>query len=151
MEPGKTPGSRLANQPSSAGHSHYRQVAKARQQLEFMPTKTKLPAITERMVTEAAIGWLRAKGWTCVRLQSGLLGTKDGRKMRVGTPGLPDWFAVKRDKYCFVELKSPGKELSAAQRDWFAQAQRNRINCVWADSLSSLIARFECGAWSVEK
>ncbi len=116
-----------------------------------LPKRAKLPALTEKHVTEAVIGWLRAHNWLCVRLQSGLVDLPGARKMRVGTPGLPDWACFKGSRYCFIELKRPGKTLSSDQKIWFALAQKNKINCLWADGLGSFLAKWEIEPCSVER
>jgi hypothetical protein len=108
------------------------------------------PPVTEKHVTEAVIGWLRAKGWMCVRQQSALLG-ESGKKVRIGTPGLPDWVCFKGLRYFFLELKRPGKKLSEDQKIWFALAQREKINAMWCDSFENFMAKFEIESWSVER
>ncbi len=116
-----------------------------------LPKRTKLPALTEKHVTDQVIGWLRAKGWMCVRQQSGLVNLPGDRKMRVGTPGLPDWCCFKGARYFFLELKRPSKKLSEDQLIWFAMAERNKINAMWCDGLGNFLAKFEIEPWSVEQ
>jgi hypothetical protein len=111
----------------------------------------KLPALTEKQVTEAVIGWLRVKGWMCVRLQSGLMDLPGNRKIRIGIPGLPDWCCFKGSRYFFLEMKRPRKELSEDQKIWFALAERNKINAMWCDGLGNFLAKFEIEPWSVER
>ena len=69
--------------------------------------------LTENDVERQCIDLLRLKGYYVVRLQSGLLKTPDGRWIRVGEPGLPDYVCVKRD--FFLEVKRPWGKLSGAQ------------------------------------
>ncbi len=107
------------------------------------PRAPKLPALTEKQVTEQVIGWLKANGWLCVRLQSGLVDLPGKRKMRVGTPGLPDWACFNHDRYFFLELKSPGKVPSIPQEYWMAAARRQGITVIWADGLGRFMAELE--------
>jgi hypothetical protein len=117
-----------------------------------MSAPQKLPALTEKMVTEQVIGWLKAKGWLCVRLQSGLVDLPGARKMRVGTPGLPDWCCFKDKRYFFLELKRAGKQLSADQIQWFVEvAGRKKLNAIWCDGLGNFLAKFEVEPWSIER
>ncbi len=99
-------------------------------------------SVSEKIVTQSCIQWLKIQGWTCIRLNSGLMQTPDGRRMRVGTPGLPDWIAVRGGRYYFLELKAHGKKLSAAQEEWFTLARINRLNAIWADSLEMLLEKY---------
>lgn len=93
--------------------------------------------LSENDVEKACIDLLRAKGYYVVRLQSGLLKTPDGRWIRVGEPGLPDYACLKRD--FFLEVKAPGKEASPAQiRKAFELVAGYRINVATIDSLESL-------------
>lgn len=70
--------------------------------------------LVENDVEKACIDLLRAKGYYVVRQQSGLLKTPDGRWIRVGEAGLPDYVCVKCD--FFLEVKRPGGKVNDAQR-----------------------------------
>ncbi len=107
------------------------------------PRAPKLPALTEKQVTEQVIGWLKANGWLCVRLQSGLVDLPGNRKMRVGTPGLPDWACFNHDRYFFLELKAPGKFPSQGQLDWMRLAHMKGLTVIWADGLGKFLAHME--------
>jgi len=69
--------------------------------------------LSENDVERACIDLLRAHGYYVVRLQSGLFKTPDGRWIRIGEPGLPDYACIKHD--FFLEVKRPGAKLSPAQ------------------------------------
>jgi hypothetical protein len=69
--------------------------------------------LVEDDVERACIDLLRLRGYYVVRLQSGFFRTPDGRGVRVGEPGLPDYACMKRD--FFLETKRPGAKLSPAQ------------------------------------
>ncbi len=99
--------------------------------------------LTEAMVTKTVIGHLRAQGWTCIRLQSGLVDLPGGRKMRVGTKGLPDWIAVKKDVAVFIELKALGKCPSIDQELWMEMARQRKHRVMWADSYEGFLDRFK--------
>ncbi len=97
--------------------------------------------LTEKMVTDQCIPWLRAKGWVCERVQSGLMVTKDGRRMRVGSPGALDWNCFNGTKYFKLELKSTGRKPSVDQDIYMALAAERGMPCIWADSLDMMIAK----------
>ena len=69
--------------------------------------------LVENDVERACIDLLRARGYYVVRLQSGLFKTPDGRWIRVGEPGLPDYACLKHD--FFMECKRPNAKPSPAQ------------------------------------
>ena len=104
-----------------------------------MPTR---PKLTEADVTRQVIPWLRAKGWTCIRLQSGLVDLPGGRKMRVGTKGLPDWICVQKHTAFFLELKSPKRTPSIDQDIWMELARERGHVVMWADSFESFQEKF---------
>jgi hypothetical protein len=104
--------------------------------------------LTEKQNTETIIGWLRAQGWMCIRHQSGLLVTEKGGRIRVGSPGAPDWICFKESQYFFLELKATGKKLSVDQLLWFGLAEQRNINAIWADGYEVFLARFKAAPWS---
>jgi len=97
--------------------------------------------LNEKQVTDQCIGWLRAKGYVCERVQSGLMMTKDGRRMRVGSPGALDWNIFKGAKYFKLEMKATGKKPSVDQDIYMALAAERGMPCIWADSLQMLEAK----------
>ncbi len=99
--------------------------------------------LSEADVTKQCIPWLKIQGWTCIRLQSGLVDLPGNRKMRVGVKGLPDWIAVKGKIAVFVELKAPGKVPSIDQEIWMEMARQRKHLVMWADSFDGFIDRFE--------
>jgi hypothetical protein len=105
--------------------------------------KKPLAHLTEKHVTEQVIGWLKAHRFYCVRLNSGLISTPDGRRLRVGERGLPDWIIIRGLRFFFMELKRPGKTLSPDQENWFAWATREGIPAIWADGLGMFLAKLE--------
>ncbi len=94
--------------------------------------------LSEKQVTEQAIDWLTAQGWTCLRLQSGLLRTPDGRYIRAGKKGVPDWICLRRGYYFLMETKAPGKPLSADQSQWI-NTTKTQLTFVRVDDLDDLI------------
>jgi len=78
----------------------------------FRLTSPKIKLV-ENDVERACIDLLRLRGYYVVRLQSGLFKTPDGRWIRIGEPGLPDYACLKDD--FFLEVKRPGARPSPAQ------------------------------------
>ncbi len=107
------------------------------------PRAPKLPALTEKQVTSQCVDWLRSQGWLCVRLQSGLMELPGNRRIRIGTPNLPDWVCLNHDRYFLVEMKAPGKVPNAGQEQWIADARRKGLNVFWADGLGRLMLELE--------
>lgn len=105
--------------------------------------KQPLAHLTEKHVTEQVIGWLKAHSCYCVRLNSGLISTPDGRRMRIGERGLPDWIILRDKRYFFLELKRPGKTLSPDQESWFEFAKRGGYPAIWADGLGMFLVKLE--------
>jgi hypothetical protein len=106
-------------------------------------TKPNPAKLSEAQVTEQCIQWLRLKGWTCERVQSGLMNLPGNRRIRIGSKGVPDWNCFKGPLYFKLELKAPDGTLSSDQLAYFDMARTNKMPCIWADSLESLIARYE--------
>jgi hypothetical protein len=82
------------------------------------PPKLKL---VENDVETACLQLLAYRGWYPVRLQSGLFKTPDGRWVRVGAVGLPDYVCLhERHPAFFLETKRPASGLSAqqAKKQW---------------------------------
>ena len=91
----------------------------------------------------ACLDLLRLHGYRPERLHSGLFRTPDGRWIRSGQPGLPD-YAIPR---FYLEVKRPGGELSHTQRLKTAElAQGWHLETAVVDSVEALaewLARFE--------
>jgi hypothetical protein len=69
--------------------------------------------LVENDVERACVDLLRLRGYYVVRLQSGLFRTPDGRWIRIGEPGLPDYACIKND--FLMEVKRPGAKPNASQ------------------------------------
>ena len=92
--------------------------------------------LVENDVERACIDLLRLKGYYVVRLQSGLLKTPDGRWIRVGEPGLPDYVCVKSD--FFLEVKRPKGKLSDAQIEKIFELEACGFRVATIDSVERL-------------
>jgi hypothetical protein len=104
---------------------------------QFRLTAPKVKLV-ENDVEKACLDLLRLRGYYPVRLQSGLLKTPDGRWVRVGEPGLPDYIIVKHD--FFLEVKAPGGKLSPAQVEKIFEIEKvRRISVATVDSVERLV------------
>jgi hypothetical protein len=99
--------------------------------------------LSEKTVTQACRDWLRVERWYTIRLNSGLMATPDGRRIRVGEKGLPDWIAVRGGDYTLIEMKASGKKLSEDQEAFFRFAAANGLNAIWCDGVGSLIEQMQ--------
>ncbi|MGH6631581.1 MAG: hypothetical protein ACREB3_17770 [Burkholderiales bacterium] len=104
-------------------------------------SKPKLPKLTEADVTRQVCDLMNAKGYRCMRLQSGMFAVGN-RLVRVGERGLPDWLFLRPPgvqlgwtSTIFVEIKAPGREPDAKQRAWHADAARARLLSTWTDDI----------------
>ena len=82
----------------------------------FRLRSPRLLKITENEVEKQLTSWLLTRGWYPIRQHSGLFRTPDGRYIRVGEVGIPDYVVI-HSHYpgFFLETKRPGAKLSAEQ------------------------------------
>ena len=99
------------------------------------------PKVLEKHVVDACVDYLRVRGYWCVRQHVGLFKTPDGRWIRMGIPGLPDYAAIHaRYPGFMVEFKRPGAELDPLQYTAFDNIRDGyRLAAVKIDSLEALI------------
>jgi hypothetical protein len=75
------------------------------------------PRLSENDIERACLDLLWLRGYYVLRLQSGLFRTPDGRWVRIGEPGLPDYAALHpRYPAFFLEVKRPGAKLDEHQQ-----------------------------------
>lgn len=94
--------------------------------------------LSENDVERACVDLLRLHGYYVVRLQSGLFKTPDGRWIRVGETGLPDYVCVRSD--FFLEVKRPKGKLSDAQREKIFELEACGFHVATIDSVERLEA-----------
>jgi hypothetical protein len=74
------------------------------------------PRLSENEIERSCLDILRLRGYLVLRQQSGLFKTPDGRWIRLGEKGIPDYAAVHRLHPGFLlEVKRPGGQLSPDQ------------------------------------
>lgn len=98
--------------------------------------------VAENDVERACLDFLRWRRYRPVRLHSGLLKTPDGRWIRVGEPGLPDYIVAHGKVPCFfLEVKRPGGHLSAEQQTKISElCQSYGLAAVVVDGVEALAA-----------
>lgn len=103
------------------------------------------PKATENDVEKQLKDWLLAHGWYPVRQQSALLKTLDGRYVRIGEVGVPDYVVLHaRYPAFFLETKAPGKPLTPEQeRKRWALTSAYGLAVAVADDLETLRAWME--------
>ncbi len=107
--------------------------------------------LSEKQVTDQCIAFLRAKGFTCFRMQSGTVrGLTGGTYMKLNPKGTPDWIAVCSSfragytKTLFLEMKkSNGGKLSADQVAWHADAARKNLAVMVVSDFDAFREQFE--------
>ena len=87
------------------------------------PQRVPLPAATdEKTFMSVVLGFARAHGWKCYHVLDS----------RGSEAGFPDIIACRRRVQLAIELKMPGKEPTAEQREWLdALALSGAIAGVW--------------------
>lgn len=99
--------------------------------------------LTEKQITQQVIGVLKTQGYTCIRLNSGLVQNMAGVRMRLGEVGLPDWIVLRGSEYCLLEMKATGKSLTPIQAAWHADAKRKGLRVAWTNELEGLRHKIE--------
>jgi hypothetical protein len=99
--------------------------------------------LSENNVEGACLDILRLRGYLVLRQESGLFKTPDGRWIRVGQKGLPDYAALHGQHLSFLlEVKRPGGKLSPDQSRKIQEISlAYRVPVVVVDSAAAL------GAW----
>ena|SRR5215831_18282455 len=101
----------------------------------------RVPPLREHHVAQACLDYLRVRGYYPVRLNSGLFKTPDGRWVRVGEPGLPDYMAIHpRYPGFFLEVKRPGGVLSADQTRKIQELRIYRLSVAVIDNVEALVS-----------
>lgn len=110
--------------------------------MPFRLTPQKSIKLREKEVVQTCIDYLRVRGYWCIRQHVGLFKTPDGRWIRMGVPGTPDWAAIhQRYPGFFVEFKATGEKLSPMQATKFFEIQCGyRLAAVCVDSVEKLAA-----------
>jgi len=98
--------------------------------------------VSEHDIQNVIIQYLTTVGWFVWRNNSGMMfGEYKGKKWatKMGTPGLPDLFAVK-DNYPLVgiEVKRPGKEATPIQAAIHEDLKRHGVAVLVAHSLEEV-------------
>ena len=100
--------------------------------------------VTEAQVTNACIGWLRARGWICRRQHvGGYQPISGGPVVRMGERGECDWRCMRvshdrRIDYFELEMKATGKQPRQEQYEYMAKRTHQGFNATWANSLDML-------------
>jgi len=112
-----------------------------------MPRKDTWPkALKESDVTKQVVGFVRAHGFECIRLNAGLFQRPGGTaRIRIGTRGMSDWICLKADplRCFFLEIKRPGEPLRPDQQVWHEQMRQRGFTTVVASDLDELIQWFK--------
>lgn len=99
------------------------------------------PTIRESDVARACCAVLYYRGYFPVRIPTGLYETVDGRKVKVGDVGIPDYVAIhERHPGFFLEVKRPGGHLRPEQRSKIGQLRAGyRLAVAVVDSAQALV------------
>lgn len=111
------------------------------------PTKPRLleKQLRERDNVETIKGFMESRHWYPIRIQSGLVrGKTRDTFIRMGKKheGRPDWIFLRAREFVLVEVKKPGGKLSQDQQRFFAHAEIMGMPCIWADSFSSFLDKY---------
>lgn len=98
--------------------------------------------LSEKEVTRQIVDYMLSNRWYPIRMNSGLVSTPDGRRIKVGQAGVPDYIFIRATDYVLVEMKRPGGSLSPAQKDWHRYAEIAGFPVIVADGLGTFIAAY---------
>src|SRR5215831_5592017 len=80
------------------------------------PFRLQRPRLNENDIEAACKDLLRVRQWWVSRQQSALVRTPDGRWMRIGEKGIPDYAVIHKHYPGFLmEVKRPGRDLDPHQ------------------------------------
>src|SRR5689334_8760722 len=99
------------------------------------------PKLAERDVSRTCLDWLRAKGFRCYRLQSGMVrGWTRGTPIRLNANGTPDLLCVRAKEegigcfdVLFVEFKRKGGKVRAEQITMHVALRQDGFTVLLAD------------------
>ena len=99
--------------------------------------------LSEAQIVQQSIDYLRAHGWLCLRLQSGMFRSMDDRRaVRIGEKGMPDWLVintrVRPHAICFIEFKTLRGKLSKEQKLWQANIHKMGLKVIVVRGLRDL-------------
>lgn len=103
------------------------------------------PKLIEKHVVDACVDYLRLRGYWPTRSQSALVKTVDGRFLRLGEPGIPDYtFTHGRHLGFLLEFKRPGGALTPIQEQKIAELRAGYgLRIAVISSVEGLIAWLE--------
>lgn len=111
--------------------------------------------LTEAQVTLQCCDLMKAKGYRCIRLQSGLFSTPYGGRVRIGERGQTDWLFMRCEGFapgtyniqlrlgtvrcCFVEVKATGAKPKPEQLAWIDEARKTGFLATWTNDIEEFI------------
>jgi hypothetical protein len=90
---------------------------------------------TETALQQAIVKALSRRGHWVIR--TGVVGKHSSRGSRIGEPGLPDIHLLETGSW--LEIKLPGRPLSADQKRWHANAKQLGVNVWTVDTISEAL------------
>jgi len=106
-----------------------------------MPIKNKLPELREHEIQTQCMNYLKAKGFYCLRLNSGKYSVGEGRNRRFimgQEAGTPDILAIKYGKCYFFEIKKPKGKLTFYQKHKMKELEGYGARCYVIHSLEEM-------------
>jgi hypothetical protein len=108
------------------------------------PSKITQNKITENQATVDCLAWVRQLGWYAHRNQVGLFYTRDGRPVKIGVEGTPDWLLLHPEHgIVWLEMKSSTGKPSKLQRERLAMLRHLGFRVGVARSVMGLAKLFE--------
>jgi len=102
----------------------------------------KMPLPTEHQIQNQLLGFLRMKGYFCIRLNAGKYSVGEGRNRRfvMGVEaGIADLLAIKHGKCFFIEVKRSAKhKATPLQLEKMKELEEYGAVCIIASSIEDL-------------
>ena len=107
------------------------------------PFRLTSPELVEDDIEKACIDLMHIRGYYVLRLQSGLFKTPDGRWVRVGVPGLPDYCAIHQKHRGFLlEVKRPRKKPKPHQDQFIRELRMGYGLSIFVADSAKALAQF---------
>lgn len=95
--------------------------------------------MTEATVQKQIVDYLKARGHTVVRINSGGIKLRSSQYVHLAEPGTPDLLSIdRRGNHVWIEVKRQGGDLRKDQIEWIAEHRTRGCTVLVAQSLDDV-------------